>query len=617
MSPTRAADLRPGAPLARIALRAAVGACALVLSLLVPGCLPRLDVPTDLAAAEMTVRLLTQRSEGTAVTWRGSWQRAVGGVPTIPGADRELGPVSLVIPPGALEGTFDRVEGLDPGVWQFYVEIGQPDGTTAPEIPCDEVLLSGAAVISGWTAGGEVQGDLISEAQMVVVEGGPICTMTGGVDAIERDLEVVAVDCLNCAVADAAVPGDQLELEVRVRNLGGTLEWASVTPHAVSGVGGALDAIAAPRDLQRTPGARALDPEADAVAVATVDQIPVAPDGGEASAFFLWDTSTLAGATHCISFEVGELLGESAPPQGDCRVGDNRSGGNRFAKELSFTIRHDVRVTSVCASSLGGYGAIPTSFPLSSVAVTVANAGAVDEVLRLDVDPAAQPFLAASVVPNIYVPRGASETRSFVLDPTGSSPLACDAPDGSNCLDLGFSVSYQQPPPNDNDDPSDNQLTLSIPLYFDLDGDYIANPADSCWSAWTLNQLDDDGDGFANRCDPDFDQNGVIEQRDADILQCALDVAAATGQPAPRLFDWNGDGTVTLEDRNDLTSHFGEAMGTGSWVTGLDCADPTAQTQGAWAGPPATGAPASCAGLTGVTGGQVPCLPSLLPACVP
>jgi hypothetical protein len=46
------------------------------------------------------------------------------------------------------------------------------------------------------------------------------------------------------------------------------------------------------------------------------------------------------------------------------------------------------------------------------------------------------------------------------------------------------------------------------------DGDSIADSSDNCTLVQNNDQRDTDGDGYGNRCDPDFDNNGIVQAAD-------------------------------------------------------------------------------------------------------
>ncbi|MFK8031431.1 MAG: thrombospondin type 3 repeat-containing protein [Gammaproteobacteria bacterium] len=75
----------------------------------------------------------------------------------------------------------------------------------------------------------------------------------------------------------------------------------------------------------------------------------------------------------------------------------------------------------------------------------------------------------------------------------------------------------------------------------DSDSDGVTDPFDNCVLVANAAQTDTDDDGWGNRCDPDFDNNGVINFQDIATL------AAAFLTPDPNL-DLTGDGVVNFFD---------------------------------------------------------------------
>ncbi len=126
----------------------------------------------------------------------------------------------------------------------------------------------------------------------------------------------------------------------------------------------------------------------------------------------------------------------------------------------------------------------------------------------------------------------------------------------------------------------------------DTDGDGVADPDDNCLVLVNgpgtnhvpnprnngSYQCDDDLDGFGNRCDCDFDQNGVCDGEDATLLSAAIGpVDASTA-----IFDLDCDQTVDTGDLGTLLNLFsgGGVMGVGDLRSGLACADPTTPPPG-------------------------------------
>ncbi|MDD2739712.1 MAG: hypothetical protein PHR94_12340, partial [Methylomonas lenta] len=68
------------------------------------------------------------------------------------------------------------------------------------------------------------------------------------------------------------------------------------------------------------------------------------------------------------------------------------------------------------------------------------------------------------------------------------------------------------------------------------------------------NQRDTDNDGYGNICDPDFNQNKIVDPLDLNSLK------AQFGKASPN-HDLNGNGIVDPLDLNILKSYWGKAPG--------------------------------------------------------
>jgi hypothetical protein len=84
----------------------------------------------------------------------------------------------------------------------------------------------------------------------------------------------------------------------------------------------------------------------------------------------------------------------------------------------------------------------------------------------------------------------------------------------------------------------------------DGDGDGVADTIDNCVNKANASQVDTDGDGVGNRCDPDFDNDGVVDDVDVEVLNKCF------GGTDPEC-DLNGDGQVKASDFAILSSFFG------------------------------------------------------------
>jgi hypothetical protein len=98
----------------------------------------------------------------------------------------------------------------------------------------------------------------------------------------------------------------------------------------------------------------------------------------------------------------------------------------------------------------------------------------------------------------------------------------------------------------------------------DDDNDGIPNDSDNCITeangtlipdAGSNSQLDTDGDNYGNICDPDFNQNGIVDPVDFSLLKQRL---GQTGFPDQ---DLNGNGIVDPVDFSLLKQRFGQPPG--------------------------------------------------------
>jgi hypothetical protein len=110
------------------------------------------------------------------------------------------------------------------------------------------------------------------------------------------------------------------------------------------------------------------------------------------------------------------------------------------------------------------------------------------------------------------------------------------------------------PNPNDQNvfklDPSSEESTLTIDDFqafgldepSDSDGDGIIDIGDNCTDVSNPSQLDTNGDGFGNACDPDLNNDGTVNFIDASLFAASFNTA--NGGDA----DFNGDGFVNFLD---------------------------------------------------------------------
>ncbi|MFK8031209.1 MAG: penicillin acylase family protein [Gammaproteobacteria bacterium] len=86
-----------------------------------------------------------------------------------------------------------------------------------------------------------------------------------------------------------------------------------------------------------------------------------------------------------------------------------------------------------------------------------------------------------------------------------------------------------------------NYTTQTLIGIKDSDGDGIGDDVDNCLDVANAPQRDTDGDGFGNRCDPDFDNTGIVNFLDLSYIASVFNTADPDG-------DLNGDGAVNFLD---------------------------------------------------------------------
>ena len=109
---------------------------------------------------------------------------------------------------------------------------------------------------------------------------------------------------------------------------------------------------------------------------------------------------------------------------------------------------------------------------------------------------------------------------------------------------------------------SGSQLTANIGvivLQGDTDGDGIADDADNCTLIANADQIDANGDGFGNACDPDLNDDGDVNFVDLGLMKAAF---FGTDPVA----DLNGDGAVNFLDLAIMKDFFFGPPGPGGTV---------------------------------------------------
>lgn len=94
----------------------------------------------------------------------------------------------------------------------------------------------------------------------------------------------------------------------------------------------------------------------------------------------------------------------------------------------------------------------------------------------------------------------------------------------------------------------------SDPLNLDTDGDGWKDGIDNCTLKTNSDQRDTDGDGFGNVCDPDLNNDGIVNDTDTAIMKSRF----YTNDPDA---DLNGDGAVNAGDMAILKSLYGKPPG--------------------------------------------------------
>jgi hypothetical protein len=91
----------------------------------------------------------------------------------------------------------------------------------------------------------------------------------------------------------------------------------------------------------------------------------------------------------------------------------------------------------------------------------------------------------------------------------------------------------------------------------DADGDGIADAVDNCKALANANQRDTNADGYGNLCDPDLNNDGVVNINDFNRLKSRLGITPVVDVDA----DLDGNGAVNINDLNRLKSFLGKPPG--------------------------------------------------------
>jgi hypothetical protein len=173
------------------------------------------------------------------------------------------------------------------------------------------------------------------------------------------------------------------------------------------------------------------------------------------------------------------------------------------------------------------------------------------------------PFTAASSESWLQV-NGVAQAAVSV-----SAPLTMAVTADPTSLPAG-QVSISQIVLTNTNDPTD---TIAIPVSVakgsslvgeqngDADGDGVLDEIDNCILVPNPSQLDADQDGYGNACDPDLNNDGIVNFADLAIMKKVFFKTDAAA-------DLNGDGVVNFADLAIMKKSFFKTPG----PSGLDCA---------------------------------------------
>jgi len=94
----------------------------------------------------------------------------------------------------------------------------------------------------------------------------------------------------------------------------------------------------------------------------------------------------------------------------------------------------------------------------------------------------------------------------------------------------------------------------------DADQDGVCDSADNCVNISNPDQRDSDGDGFGNACDPDLNNDGVVNFTDLAMIKSVFFQSASAAAAAANA-DLNGDGVVNFVDLAIMKNFFFKAPG--------------------------------------------------------
>ena len=103
--------------------------------------------------------------------------------------------------------------------------------------------------------------------------------------------------------------------------------------------------------------------------------------------------------------------------------------------------------------------------------------------------------------------------------------------------------------------------TFAAALTGDTDGDGVDDSLDNCTAVANPDQRDTDSDGYGNRCDADFNNNGIVDSQDAGAVNREFGLTTAPDH------DLNGNGVIDSQDGALVKVMFGLPPGPSAFGT--------------------------------------------------
>ncbi len=175
----------------------------------------------------------------------------------------------------------------------------------------------------------------------------------------------------------------------------------------------------------------------------------------------------------------------------------------------------------------------------------------------------------------------------LIADATSGAPkpkeTICHVPPGNPAAAVTLNLDPRAAQQHLNEHQGDHRGACGS-IAGDRDADGVIDWLDNCLERSNSDQQDTDRDGFGNACDPDFDQDGVVDRDDEELL---IEETMRRGEPThaeiirARDFDLDADGVVDGRDRKILRGFFGGPPGPRLDTDGdgrADAEDPCFQT---------------------------------------